>query len=170
MVKAGNPFERKHADIYVEYQARLLKAGAMDFDDLLMKVVELFRDHPDVLAKYQRRFQHILVDEYQDTNMAQNEIALMLASDHRQITIVGDGDQSVYGWRGADIRNITQFEDTFEDVTTIVLDQNYSQHAGDPRCGQRGHRQQPGSQGEAPLERARCRRADRALPRRGRGR
>ncbi len=123
--KASNPFERKHADIYVEYQARLHKAGAMDFDDLLMKVVELFRDHPDVLAKYQRRFQHILVDEYQDTNMAQNEIALMLASDHRQITIVGDGDQSVYGWRGADIRNITQFEDTFEDVTTIVLDQNY---------------------------------------------
>ena len=93
VAKASNPFERKHADIYVEYQARLHKAGAMDFDDLLMKVVELFRDHPDVLAKYQRRFQHILVDEYQDTNMAQNQIALMLASDHRQITIVGDGDQ-----------------------------------------------------------------------------
>src|SRR6185312_8021034 len=93
VAKASNPFERKHSEIYVEYQARLHKAGAMDFDDLLMKAVELFRDHPDVLEKYQRRFQHILIDEYQDTNMAQNELALMLAADHRQITIVGDGDQ-----------------------------------------------------------------------------
>ena len=93
MAKASNPFERKHSEIYVEYQARLQKAGAMDFDDLLMKVVELFRQHPEVLEKYQRRFQHILIDEYQDTNMAQNEIALLLAADHRQITIVGDGDQ-----------------------------------------------------------------------------
>ncbi len=125
VAKAGNIFERKHADIYVEYQARLHKAGAMDFDDLLMKTVELLRDHPDVLAKYQRRFQHVLVDEYQDTNMAQNEIALLLAAEHHQITIVGDGDQSVYGWRGADVRNILQFEESFEDVTTIVLDQNY---------------------------------------------
>jgi DNA helicase-2/ATP-dependent DNA helicase PcrA len=123
--KASNPFERKHADIYVEYQARLHKAGAMDFDDLLMKTVELFRDHPDVLEHYQQRFQYVLVDEYQDTNMAQNEIALMLAAGHKQITIVGDGDQSVYGWRGADVRNILQFEQTFDDVTTIVLDQNY---------------------------------------------
>jgi len=125
VAKASNPFERKHSEIYVEYQSRLQAAGAMDFDDLLMKVVELFRQHPEVLEKYQRRFQHILIDEYQDTNMAQNEIALLLAADHRQITIVGDGDQSVYGWRGADIRNITQFEEVFEDVTTIVLDQNY---------------------------------------------
>ncbi len=125
VAKASNPFERKHSEIYVEYQSRLQAAGAMDFDDLLMKVVELFRQHPEVLEKYQRRFQHILIDEYQDTNMAQNEIALLLAADHRQITIVGDGDQSVYGWRGADVRNITQFEEVFEDVTTIVLDQNY---------------------------------------------
>ncbi|MCU1502307.1 MAG: pcrA, partial [Ilumatobacteraceae bacterium] len=125
VAKAANPFERKHADIYVEYQARLQKAGAMDFDDLLMRTVELFRDHPDALAHYQQRFQYVLVDEYQDTNMAQNEIALMLAAGHQQITIVGDGDQSVYGWRGADVRNILQFEQTFDDVTTIVLDQNY---------------------------------------------
>ena len=125
VAKASNPFERKHSEIYVEYQSRLQAAGAMDFDDLLMKVVELFRQHPEILEKYQRRFQHVLVDEYQDTNMAQNEIALLLAADHRQITIVGDHDQSVYGWRGADIRNITQFEEVFEDVTTIVLDQNY---------------------------------------------
>jgi DNA helicase II / ATP-dependent DNA helicase PcrA len=123
--RAANIFERKHADIYTDYQARLLKAGAMDFDDLLMKTVELFRTHPDVLAHYQQRFQHVLIDEYQDTNMAQNELALALAADHEQITIVGDHDQSVYRFRGADLRNIAQFEDAFDNVTTIVLDQNY---------------------------------------------
>ena len=123
--RAGNIFERKHADIYTDYQARLLKAGAMDFDDLLMKTVELFRAHPDVLAHYQQRFQHVLIDEYQDTNMAQNEIALALAAEHEQITIVGDHDQSVYRFRGADLRNIAQFEEAFDNVTTIVLDQNY---------------------------------------------
>jgi DNA helicase-2/ATP-dependent DNA helicase PcrA len=123
--RAANIFERKHADIYTDYQARLLKAGAMDFDDLLMKTVELFRSEPDVLAHYQQRFQHVLIDEYQDTNMAQNEIALALAAEHGQITIVGDHDQSVYRLRGADLRNISQFEEAFDNVTTIVLDQNY---------------------------------------------
>ncbi len=123
--RAANIFERKHADIYTDYQARLLKAGAMDFDDLLMKTVELFNSHPDVLAHYQQRFQHVLIDEYQDTNMAQNELALALAHEHEQITIVGDHDQSVYRFRGADLRNISQFEEAFDNVTTIVLDQNY---------------------------------------------
>jgi DNA helicase-2/ATP-dependent DNA helicase PcrA len=125
VAKAANVFERKHADIYTDYQARLLKAGAMDFDDLLMNTVMLFRRHPEVLAHYQRRFQHVLIDEFQDTNTAQNEIALQLAADHRQITVVGDHRQSVYGWRGADVRNITQFEEAFDEVTTVVLDQNY---------------------------------------------
>ncbi len=125
IAKAANIFERKHADIYADYQARLLKAGAMDFDDLLMNTVLLFRHHPDVLQHYRDRFQHILIDEYQDTNMAQNEIALQLAGEHEQITIVGDHDQSVYRFRGADLRNITDFEDRFDNVTTIVLDQNY---------------------------------------------
>ncbi len=258
--KADNPFTRKHAEVYADYQARLHKAGAMDFDDLLMKTVELFRHHPEVLAHYQQRFKYVLIDEYQDTNTAQNELALALAQGHQQITIVGDGDQclppgtmiatptgavpiesivvgekvegsadgvhdelgvvarvhrgrwsgsmvrvsagdvdlrgtpghsvpagvpsvetalhdlhpgmtvlvleggefvprtvdavtveqydgpvydlevdpthhyvangmlvhnSVYGWRGADVRNILQFEEAFDDVTTIVLDQNY---------------------------------------------
>jgi len=90
-----------------------------------MNTVELFRTEPDVLAHYQQRFQHILIDEYQDTNMAQNEIALALAANHQQITIVGDHDQSVYRFRGADLRNISQFEEAFDNVTTIVLDQNY---------------------------------------------
>ena len=91
--EANNIFDRKHADVYAEYQARLLKAGAMDFDDLLVNVVKLFREHPDVLEHYRQRFRHVLVDEYQDTNQAQNEIVLLLAGDHENVTVVGDTDQ-----------------------------------------------------------------------------
>jgi DNA helicase II / ATP-dependent DNA helicase PcrA len=122
---AANIFDRKHADVYREYQSRLERAGAMDFDDLLTNVVRLFREHPDVLERYRERFEHILVDEYQDTNQAQNEIVLLLAGGHQNVCVVGDTDQSVYRFRGADFRNILQFEDAFPDVTTIVLDQNY---------------------------------------------
>ncbi len=112
--------------MYAEYQRRLVAAGAMDFDDLLVNTVKLFRQHPDVLESYRQRFQHILVDEYQDTNVAQNELVLLLAGGHGNVTVVGDMDQSIYGFRGADMRNIVQFEDAFDDgVTTVVLDQNY---------------------------------------------
>ena len=123
--KAANIFDRKHADVYREYQLRLARAGAMDFDDLLMKTVELFRNHPEVLQSYRDRFKHILIDEYQDTNVAQNALAVILAAHSGEITAVGDHDQSIYGWRGADVRNINQFEDAFANVTTIVLEQNY---------------------------------------------
>ncbi|HUF98197.1 MAG TPA: DNA helicase PcrA [Ilumatobacter sp.] len=123
--RAENIFDRKHAEVYTEYQARLQRAGAMDFDDLLLNVVRLFREHPDVLNHYRQRFTHILVDEYQDTNQAQNEIVLQLAAEHQNVCVVGDSDQGVYGWRGADVRNILQFEEEFPSVTTIVLDQNY---------------------------------------------
>jgi len=123
--RAQNIFDRKHADVYAEYQARLLKAGAMDFDDLLTNTVKLFREHGDVLEHYRQRFQHILVDEYQDTNQAQNELVLLLADGHRNVCIVGDTDQSVYKFRGADFRNILEFEEAFPDVTTVILDQNY---------------------------------------------
>jgi DNA helicase-2/ATP-dependent DNA helicase PcrA len=118
-------FERKVADVYHEYQARLHKAGAMDFDDLLRNAVELLRSEPEVLAHYRRRFRHILVDEYQDTNRVQNELVLQLASEHRNVCVVGDSDQSVYRFRGADIRNILDFETAFPDATVIVLEQNY---------------------------------------------
>ena len=91
--RAENIFDRKHADVYAEYQTRLERAGAMDFDDLLLNVVRLFREHPDILDHYRRRFRHILVDEYQDTNQAQNEIVLMLAGDHHNVCVVGDTDQ-----------------------------------------------------------------------------
>ena len=123
--QASHIFDRKHAEIYAEYQLRLQKAGAMDFDDLLMNVVRLFRLKPDVLSAYQDRFKYILVDEYQDTNMAQNEIVLMLGARHHNVCVVGDTDQSIYAFRGADLRNIHQFEDAFSDVTVVVLEQNY---------------------------------------------
>ena len=118
-------FERKIADVYVEYQARLLKAGAMDFDDLLRNTVELFRTEPEVLEHYRRRFRHVLVDEYQDTNRVQNELVHQLAGEHHNICVVGDSDQSIYKFRGADIRNILEFEEAFPDATVIVLEQNY---------------------------------------------
>jgi DNA helicase-2/ATP-dependent DNA helicase PcrA len=123
--RAANIFDRKHAEIYADYQARLHKAGAMDFDDLLTNTVELLRRCPDVLDAYQQRFEHILIDEYQDTNTAQNEIVLLLGAAHHNVCVVGDTDQSIYKFRGADFRNILQFEDAFPDVTTIILDQNY---------------------------------------------
>jgi DNA helicase-2/ATP-dependent DNA helicase PcrA len=97
----------------------------MDFDDLLVNVVRLFRMHPDVLASYQDRFKYILVDEYQDTNIAQNEIVLSLAARHHNVCVVGDTDQSIYAFRGADFRNIGQFEDAFDEVSVVVLEQNY---------------------------------------------
>ena len=118
-------FERRTADIYREYQQRLVSAGAMDFDDLLMVTVNLFHARKDVLEHYQRRFTHVLVDEFQDTNRAQNELIVMLAREHRNVCVVGDADQSIYRFRGADIRNILEFEDAFPETTVIVLEQNY---------------------------------------------
>ncbi|MDG1410801.1 MAG: DNA helicase PcrA [Acidimicrobiales bacterium] len=124
-VEAEQIFQRKIAEVYAEYQRRLLSAGAMDFDDLLMRTSELFRLHPDVLDHWRRRFGHVLVDEYQDTNPVQNDLVLMLSEEHRQVTVVGDSDQSVYSFRGADIRNILEFEEAFPDASVIVLEQNY---------------------------------------------
>ncbi len=123
--KARTIFERRIAEVYREYQRRLKDANATDFDDLLLLTVQLFRKHPDVLKTYQDRFRHVLVDEFQDTNRAQNEIVTLLAKVHRNIFIVGDADQSVYKFRGADMRNILEFEDAFPDATVIVLEQNY---------------------------------------------
>jgi DNA helicase-2/ATP-dependent DNA helicase PcrA len=121
----GSILERKTAEVYQEYQRRLRAANAMDFDDLLAVTAQLFREHPATLDAYRRRFGHVLVDEYQDTNRAQNELVVQLAGGHHQVTVVGDSDQSIYGWRGADIRNILEFERAFPDATVVVLDQNY---------------------------------------------
>ncbi len=117
--------EKKAADVYLEYQRRIKQAGAMDFDDLLLNTVQLFRKSPEALDAYRRRFGRLLVDEYQDTNAVQNELVVKLASEHRQVTVVGDGDQSIYKFRGADMRNILQFEEAFPDTTVVLLEQNY---------------------------------------------
>ena len=122
---AQNIFERKIAEVFREYQARLLRAGAMDFDDLLAQALHLFHQYPDVLGHYRERFHHILVDEYQDTNRVQNELVLLLARQHHDVCVVGDQDQAIYGWRGADLRNIGEFERAFPDTTVILLEQNY---------------------------------------------
>ncbi len=113
------------ADVYRLYQQRLLQASAMDFDDLLMVTVELFGAFPDVLSAYQRRFRYVLVDEYQDTNHSQYSLVRQLTAEHRNLCVVGDSDQSIYRWRGADIRNILEFEKDFPDARIVVLEQNY---------------------------------------------
>jgi DNA helicase II / ATP-dependent DNA helicase PcrA len=118
-------FERRIGEVYAEYQKRLFEANAMDFDDLLFKTVEMLQRCPDVLEMYQQRFKHVLVDEYQDTNKVQNALVLMLGKAHHNVTVVGDSDQSVYRFRGADVRNIMEFEEAFDDTTVIVLEQNY---------------------------------------------
>lgn len=122
---AANVFERRIAEVFGEYQRRLLAAGAMDFDDLLGHTVSLLRAHPDVLGSWRERFAQILVDEYQDTNRVQNDLVILLSAEHRQVTVVGDADQSIYAFRGADRRNILEFEAAFPDATVVYLEQNY---------------------------------------------
>jgi DNA helicase II / ATP-dependent DNA helicase PcrA len=118
-------YHEQVADIYRLYQQRLLAASAMDFDDLLMVTVELFGAFPAVLSEYQERFRYVLVDEYQDTNHAQYTLVRQLTATHGNLCVVGDSDQSIYKFRGADIRNITEFERDYPDARVIVLEQNY---------------------------------------------
>ncbi len=124
--QAGSDFaQRKIADVYEEYERQLKANNALDFDDLLMKTVQLFQAHPDVLESYQDRFRYILVDEYQDTNTAQFELISLLSKKYRNLCVVGDDDQSIYKFRGANIMNILSFEKVFPDATVIKLEQNY---------------------------------------------
>lgn len=116
---------QKIAELYIEYQKQLKKNNALDFDDLLMKTVELFENHKEVLEYYQDRFRYIMVDEYQDTNTAQFKLVSLLAQKYRNICVVGDDDQSIYRFRGANIRNILSFEETFPGARVIKLEQNY---------------------------------------------
>jgi DNA helicase-2/ATP-dependent DNA helicase PcrA len=113
------------ATLYERYQARLLRIGAMDFGDLILGIIDLFRQKPELLAHYQQRFRHVLVDEYQDTNHAQYLMVSMLAAKHGNICVVGDDDQSIYGWRGASLRNIREFARDFPGAKVVHLDQNY---------------------------------------------
>lgn len=111
--------------VFRAYQKALREANALDFDDLLCLTLNLFEKDPETLQKYRRRFQYVLVDEYQDTNLLQYKLIEMLCREHRNICVVGDDDQSIYGWRGADIRNILEFERDFEGAKVIRLEQNY---------------------------------------------
>ncbi|MFD4253160.1 DNA helicase PcrA [Amycolatopsis thermoflava] len=131
--KASNDLERRVAEVYAEYQRRLRLANAFDFDDLIMRTVELFQAFPDVAEHYRRRFRHVLVDEYQDTNHAQYTLVRELVGtstsesgvEPAELCVVGDADQSIYAFRGATIRNIEEFERDFPDARTILLEQNY---------------------------------------------
>ena len=113
------------AEIYASYVARCFKSGAMDFDDLLFKMHELLRDFPEVLHKYQHKFKYLLIDEYQDTNPVQYQIAKLLAAAHENLCVVGDDAQSIYSFRGATIENILQFQKDYDDVKLVKLEQNY---------------------------------------------
>lgn len=117
--------ERKIAAAYREYQTTLMKNNAMDFDDLIYNTVKLFKEHPQVLSNYQERFQYIHVDEYQDTNTAQFELVRLLADKNKNLCVVGDDDQSIYKFRGANIRNILEFEKEYKNATVIKLEENY---------------------------------------------
>jgi DNA helicase-2/ATP-dependent DNA helicase PcrA len=123
--KIGDFFDDVVAKVYKLYQKKLKHNNSLDFDDLIMVTIQLFKEEPDVLDFYQNKFQYIHVDEYQDTNRAQYMLCLMLADKHKRICVVGDSDQSIYRWRGADISNIMNFENDYPKATTILLEQNY---------------------------------------------
>ncbi len=117
--------EKKIADVYAMYQKRLKENNALDFDDLIFKTVEIFKKNAEILEFYQRKFKYIMVDEYQDTNGVQYELVKLLAAKHKNICVVGDDDQCIYQWRGADIRNILDFEKDYPEAKVIKLEQNY---------------------------------------------
>src|SRR4029077_15779688 len=118
-------YDKTVAEVYERYQRRLHSSNAVDFDDMLMLTVEALERFPDALAHWQHTFRYILVDEYQDTNHAQYRLLQLLAAEHGNVFAVGDPDQSVYGFRGADIRNVLEFEHDFPGARTIALEQNY---------------------------------------------
>ena len=123
--QVSDPVGKVAARVYARLQERLRAANAFDFDDLLLYAFLLLKNHENVLAAYQQRFRYIMVDEYQDTNHAQYEITMLLAAAHRNIMVVGDDDQSIYSWRGADLRNILEFESDFPEAHVVKLEQNY---------------------------------------------
>ena len=129
-----DPLDKATAEVFKAYQQRLKRANAMDFDDLLVNVYVLLSQHPDICREYGQRFRYILVDEYQDTNKAQYEITKLLAAEYGNLMVVGDDDQSIYSWRGADIRNILEFERDWPEAKTVKLEENYRSTATILEC------------------------------------
>src|SRR5262249_3935483 len=120
-----DPNVTKLASIYDQYEGRLRQANALDFDDLLLESVRLLGHDADLRYQYNRRYEFLMIDEYQDTNRSQYELMRRLTENHKNLCVVGDEDQSIYGWRGADIRNILDFERDYPDAAVIRLEQNY---------------------------------------------
>ena len=162
---ATTHFEREVARIATRYTERLRAAGALDFDDLLVETVRLLETQPEVLARYQARWRYLHVDEYQDTNAAQYRIVRALAAAHHNLCVVGDDDQSIYAWRGADLRNILDFERDEPGATVVKLEQNYRSTQLILRAAHAVVGEQRGPQGEGALDRARRRPADRSASR-----
>src|SRR5213078_2293282 len=123
--RVGSFYDQTVAEVYDLYQRRLFAANAVDFDDLLMLTVDVLERFPEARERWQKAFRYILVDEYQDTNHAQYRLLQLLGGEHRNVCVVGDPDQSIYAFRGADIRNILEFERDFPGTRTIALEQNY---------------------------------------------
>ncbi len=123
--RSSSYFEEVAGRVYERYQQLLTESNALDFDDLLMKTVQLFKASPELLSRYQARYLHVLVDEFQDTNLVQYELIKQLAGKYRNICVVGDPDQSIYSWRSADLRNILNFEKDFPEAKVVLLEQNY---------------------------------------------
>ncbi|HCP95971.1 MAG TPA: ATP-dependent DNA helicase PcrA, partial [Anaerovibrio sp.] len=121
----GTFYDQKVSEVYTLYQSKLRSNNALDFDDLLLVAVSVLEENEEIRTRYQRRFRYIMVDEYQDTNGAQYELTKLLAGGHHNLCVVGDADQSIYGWRGADMRNILNFESDYPEARTIMLEQNY---------------------------------------------
>ncbi len=122
---AGDPFTRTAAKLYLDFEPALRESNAVTFDDLLVLPVQILRENPQVLANYRERFRYVLVDEYQDTNHAQFEFVRLMGGEHGNVMVVGDDDQSIYGWRGADVKNILEFEKTWPNATVVKLEENY---------------------------------------------
>ena len=161
-------YDQTVADVYELYQARLHASNAVDFDDMLYLTVEVLERFPEAKERWQKAFRYVLVDEYQDTNHAQYRLLQLLAERHQNVFAVGDPDQSIYAFRGADIRNVLEFERDFPGARTIALEQNYRSTNSILAGRERGHQAQPRAQGEEPVVGARRRRA--RARRRGRGR
>src|SRR6185369_10441939 len=123
--RPGSTLSHIVAEVYPKYQERLLASSAVDFDDLLLHVAQLLHDHAEIRAELDERFRYVLVDEYQDTNRSQYVILRALSSDHPNLAVTGDPDQSIYGWRGADLNNILEFEHDYPNVKIVRLERNY---------------------------------------------
>ena len=163
-------YDQTVADVYELYQGRLFASNAVDFDDLLMLTVQVLERFPEARKRWQKAFRYVLVDEYQDTNHAQYRLLQLLAGEHRNVFAVGDPDQSIYAFRGADIRNIMEFERDFGGAKQIALEQNYRSTNAILRGGELRHFRESRAQAEKPLERARRGRSHSSDRGRGRAR